>query len=46
MQSLSLHSHIEKKHPGWPEGFFDQGPRVAESILRAAAAKKKLQREK
>ncbi|HUJ08531.1 MAG TPA: DUF3696 domain-containing protein [Verrucomicrobiae bacterium] len=30
----------------WPEGFFDQGPRVAESILRAAAAKKKLQREK
>ncbi len=30
----------------WPEGFFDQSQSESEAILRAAAAKKKLQREK
>ncbi len=30
----------------WPEGFFDQSQREAESILRAAAMKRKRQREK
>jgi predicted ATPase len=30
----------------WPEGFFDQSQFESESILRAAAAKKKMQREK
>lgn len=30
----------------WPEGFFDQSQFEAESILRAAAAKKKMQRGK
>ena len=30
----------------WPDGFFDQSQFEAESILRAAAAKKKKQRGK
>ena len=30
----------------WPEGFFDQSQDESESILRAAAAKKKAQRGK
>ncbi len=29
----------------WPEGFFDQSPREAENILRAAVAKRKKERE-
>jgi len=29
----------------WPEGFFDQSPREAEAILRAAAIKRKTKRE-
>ena len=29
----------------WPEGFFDQSPREAENILRAAVAKRKQERE-
>jgi predicted ATPase len=32
--------------PDWPEGFFDQSQREAESILRAAAMKRKSKREK
>jgi predicted ATPase len=30
----------------WPEGFFDQSQQEAEAILRAAAKKRKTQREK